>query len=99
MSAELSDKEKDNQRKQEEWTRLYYGSLVGAKCVGVEAYTDNEEYGYGECWPRLIFEHPIGGRITIEVSRDEEGNGPGFLFGLPMVPESDNPFLKDRVGE
>ena len=22
-------------------------------------------------------------RFTLEVSRDEEGNGPGFLFGLP----------------
>lgn len=22
----------------------------------------------------------------IEVSRDEEGNGPGFLFGLPVPP-------------
>lgn len=89
----LSAKEKDRQRKQEEWTRLYYGSLVGAKCVGVEAETDNSEYGFGDCWPKLIFEHPKGGRFTVEVSRDEEGNGPGFLFGLPVVPDAKNPFI------
>lgn len=27
--------------------------------------------------------------IAIEVSRDEEGNGPGFLFGLPLPDPKD----------
>lgn len=89
----MSNKQKERERKQEEWTRLYYGSLVGAKCVGVEAETDDSEYGFGECWPRLLFEHPTMGKFSVEVSRDEEGNGPGFLFGLPVVPDEKNPFL------
>lgn len=74
-----------------EWTRAYYGSMVGLRCVAVDAHIED-----GECWPVLTFEHPKGGEVKIEVSRDEEGNGPGFLFGLPFVREEDNPFLRDR---
>jgi hypothetical protein len=29
-------------------------------------------------------EHAKRGVIVIEISRDEEGNGPGFPFGLPL---------------
>jgi len=74
-------------KKMNEWNKLYYGGLVGAKCVGVKSETDDE----GNCWPKLTFEKD-GERFVTEVSMDEEGNGPGFLFGLPMVSAADNPF-------
>jgi hypothetical protein len=83
------------EEKQKEWTKVYYEMLIGLTCVGVDARTDSE----GDCWPVIIFKLPEkdgGGEVEIEVSRDEEGNGPGFLFGLPPVPDNINPFLKDN---
>ena len=57
-----------------EWLKTYLGSMVGStiKSVGVS------DDGY----PFFVIEK---GResYTVEISQDEEGNGPGFLFGLP----------------
>ena len=69
------------------WLRSYYGSLRGFKCVSVSVKMEDDGYGMPEPWPRLTFENARGERLVIEVSRDEEGNGPGFLFGLPL-PQS-----------
>ena len=83
-----------NAEKQEEWTKLYYEMMIGLTCVGVDARTDDE----GNCWPVIIFQLPEkdgGHEVEIEVSCDEEGNRPGFLFGLPVVPDDINPFLVD----
>lgn len=78
-----------NEEKVEEWTKLYYGSLVDCTCTGVSAKVDE----YGDCWPTLVFEHPEKGKLEIEISCDEEGNRPGFLFGLPIVPDKLNPYI------
>jgi hypothetical protein len=58
----------------------YYGQLVG--CT-IQSFTQdpNDE----DSFPKftLTRQQPIEGalnEIEIEVSRDEEGNGPGFLF-------------------
>lgn len=80
-----------NNENQNKWNELYYGGLVGAKCLAVSSETDENDDG---CWTRLVFEKD-GKQFVVEISRDEEGNGPGFLFGLPMVPDDENPFLKD----
>lgn len=37
----------------------------------------------GAEFPAFTVRTPAGDVFTVEVSRDEEGNGPGFLFGLP----------------
>ena len=82
------------EEKQEKWTKIYYESLIGFTCVDVEAKTDD----MGNCWPVLIFELNDKNnniKAEIEVSCDEEGNRPGFLFGLPVVPDGINPFLVD----
>ena len=66
----------------EKWMQKYYQGAVGFKVVGATVSEDG--------FPTLTCRKAIdGGRkyeeIKLEVSRDEEGNGPGFLFGLPVV--------------
>jgi len=78
----------------------YYSQLIGAKVVGFEMYYDEEDdYGFAEGWPVLLFEKD-GQQIRCEISKDEEGNGPGFMFGLNHVSHSDH-FLKavDEMNE
>lgn len=73
----------------------YYGFLIGATCTGFKLRDDEEG---GDPWPVLTFEKVADANIEIdgqrtaegekltfevEVSQDEEGNGAGFLFGLP----------------
>lgn len=56
----------------------YYKSLEGGIITKVSLSEEDDE---GNTWPQL---EVTNGDTTfyIEVSRDEEGNGPGFLFGL-----------------
>lgn len=76
----------------------YYGFLVGATCTKAEIGPPDDE---GDEWPKLTFAKVLDAPLTldgtryikgeqvtfeVEVSRDEEGNGPGFLYGLP-APE------------
>lgn len=70
------------------WNELYYGSLIGATATKVEVTRDD----YGDLWTKITFEK---GEETfeVEVSQDEEGNGPGFLFGLAMPSDEENPFV------
>lgn len=54
-----------------DWLRTYIAPLKGRTIKGVGVSDDGFPY----------FDLDDGSRI--EVSQDEEGNGPGFLFGLP----------------
>lgn len=74
--------------KQTQWSTLYYSSLVGAKVVKVDCSADE----FGDVWPKITFEKD-GETFEVEVSQDEEGNGPGFLFGLAMPSDEENPFV------
>jgi hypothetical protein len=38
--------------------------------------------------PVLNVRLATGERLKLEISRDPEGNGPGFIFGLPHPEES-----------
>ena len=76
--------ERQAQRRQEEvdfYTR-YYTQLVGAKITGFELVQD--EYDDHTMWPTYTAKKGKD-TFTIEVSQDPEGNGEGFLFGLPDV--------------
>jgi hypothetical protein len=64
----------------------YYAQLKGAKIIETGIGPD-EEYGPG--FPYLMVELANGEKAKLEISQDEEGNGPGFLFGLPL-PEVKN---------
>lgn len=66
---------------QAEWLKAYYSDLIGKKVVGCGIDFDLD-FDY-EVWPYLNFEDPETGEVfKVTISRDEEGNGPGFLFGL-----------------
>ena len=60
------------------WADLYISHLVGCKIVAAGVADED-----GETWPYFKVVTPDGVAMTIEVSQDQEGNGPGFLFGLP----------------
>ena len=61
----------------------YYGQLVGGTITEVNMKAGE----YDQLWPNIRVEMPNGDIFNLEVSQDEEGNGPGFLFGLPHHPE------------
>ena len=66
--------------------KKYYGSMKGFTVTAAGAKAEA-----GEVWPTFTLEgkDSNGKKITynVEVSQDEEGNGPGFLFGLPVPGE------------
>lgn len=70
----------------EAWARAYYGQLQGMKITGIVTQWDEESR---DTWVRLIAERTNENgsieRFSLEISQDAEGNGPGFLFGLPSV--------------
>lgn len=72
---------------QTRWNEGYYSQLNGAKIVRFMG-TLKDEFG-GEGFPQFEVLMPDGTRTTLEVSQDSEGNGGGFLFGLPdyTLPE------------
>ncbi len=55
----------------------YYGQLVGMKIIK-SGFTEGDE-GLG-LFPFFILRDKAGDLLRVEVSQDEEGNGPGFLF-------------------
>jgi hypothetical protein len=62
----------------------YYAQLIGAKILKVAVLKDeDDDDNFSRGWPTLWVEAADGKRFQLEVSRDEEGNGPGFIFGLP----------------
>ena len=63
------------------WTR-YYKSLEGATIVKFNGMSDAGDYDEG--FPSFTARLKDGSDIELEVSRDPEGNGGGFLFGLPL---------------
>ena len=64
--------------KKKSYMQKYLESLVGRKIVSVDEGGSEDQPDTG---PFPSFTLDNGWKI--EVSRDEEGNGPGFLFGLP----------------
>ena len=67
-------------KNQLDFFKKYYGQLVGWTITKVTIKEENE-YGWPQYWPVLELEHQkTGNKAMIEVSSDEEGNEPGFLF-------------------
>jgi len=60
----------------------YYGSLIGATILDFKMVQDEDD-SYIQ-WPTFTVKLADNTVIDIEVSQDTEGNGSGFLFGLPM---------------
>ncbi len=58
----------------------YYGDLVGAKILSFDGMQDDDLGGDG--FPTFTVLFKSGEKGKIQVSRDPEGNGGGFIFGL-----------------
>jgi hypothetical protein len=61
----------------------YYKGLVGATIISFDGITEEDEWG-GEGFPKFTVKFANGEIGEIEISQDPEGNGGGFIFGLPM---------------
>jgi len=72
-------------RQDKEWKLKYYSQLKGATILNVEIFEDDMFYGFDANWPVIIVRLADGSITELQLSRDEEGNGPGFMFGLPRV--------------
>lgn len=68
--------------REQRWAEGYYGALVGLTVRKVEI-VDEGDSGHTELWPTITLVADDGEEFVVEVSRDPEGNGAGFLFGLP----------------
>lgn len=66
-----------------------YGPLVGARIVRFSVGVQ-QEGRWTEYWPTLTVRLPNGREMDLEVSADDEGNGPGALFfnGIGLSPAS-----------
>jgi catechol 2,3-dioxygenase-like lactoylglutathione lyase family enzyme len=63
----------------------YFGALEGATISNVRMRKD-EFFGDDQWWPTFDVTLADGTKLEgVQISQDEEGNGPGFLFGLPEV--------------
>lgn len=65
-----------------DFLRDYLAPLKGATIVAVGVNEEDDD-GFPEAWPTLKVRATDGQTFDLEVSQDEEGNGPGFIFGLP----------------
>lgn len=82
------------------YLRGYYGQLIGATVAGIKMnIEEDQENGdplFAQVWPMIIFEKD-GQEYRCELSRDEEGNGPGYMFGLNQT--SNSPEFMDAVNK
>lgn len=75
-----TDTREETFKNQLDFFTKYYGQLKGWTITNVTIKEEND-YGWPQYWPVLELEHSkTGNKATIEVSSDEEGNEPGFLF-------------------
>lgn len=80
-----SDRAKDLADRNAAWLRKYLAPLEGATITKAEVVVQDDGFGLMQEWPRLTVRAKDGETYELELSRDEEGNGPGFVFGLPTV--------------
>jgi hypothetical protein len=71
----------------------YYSALKGAIITDTkmsEPEPGEDTDGWYESYPTLHATLQDGTEVILEISRDPEGNGPGFIFGLPVpLPDKD----------
>lgn len=70
-------------QQEQDFLRKYYATLVGMTITNVNIVNDLTDGGFGDNWLVIQATDKDGKRYRLEVSRDPEGNGPGFIFGLP----------------
>lgn len=66
--------------RQRDYFTKHYESLKGYTVEHVEIM-EERQFGYPQFWPRILFVNKeTGDSIIVDVSCDEEGNEPGYLF-------------------
>lgn len=65
-----------------EYYAKYYGDLVGAKIVSFDGMVE-DEFGSSP-FPTFTVKFEDGQKGQIQIYRDEEGNGGGFISGLAI---------------
>lgn len=60
----------------------YYGDLVGAKIISFDGMVE-DEFGSSP-FPTFTVAFKDGSKGQIQIYRDEEGNGGGFISGLAL---------------
>lgn len=68
------------------WSK-YYGSFVGARIISFDGMNTEDDMGDG--FPEFTVRLRNGETTVISVSQDPEGNGGGFLFGLPLPAKAE----------
>ena len=72
---------------EQRWNAGYYSALNGATIIKFIG-TDEDEFG-GKGFPMFLAKLSNGETVELVLSQDPEGNGGGFIFGLPdfTLPE------------
>lgn len=73
------------QRREREFYQKYYSQLQGAVITAAGVTVEEDPFEGVVMWPTIHISMPNGDKFVLEVSQDPEGNGPGFLFGLPTA--------------
>ncbi len=63
--------------------RSYLKPLKGATITSIRVKVE-DDFGHPQAWPTLVVKAKDGQVYELEISQDEEGNGPGYVFGLPF---------------
>lgn len=66
----------------------YYSSLEGATILKFNGMAKDEFNHYDEGFPQYSVRFANGETGIIEISRDPEGNGGGFIFGLNLPKDN-----------
>lgn len=97
----MNDKEREvmreyYDRRGKAYYHRYYSQLEGAKIVSFKGMVD-EEYTDSE-FPTFVVKTAKGELLEISISKDPEGNGGGFIFGLYSPNMSDFDAEKQKLG-
>ena len=87
------------EKRAREFYRRYYQQLLGATIItfeGMNRDSDSDTYHLDEGFPCFKLKFKDGTYGLIEISRDPEGNGGGFIFGLPF-PKMDDYDKKHKL--
>ena len=74
--------EQKTQTPNEYFTR-YYGQLRGATILHYVPLLEDGDGPMAEEWPQFLLRLESGEEVWLTISRDPEGNGPGFAFIEP----------------
>lgn len=75
---------KKHDERGKEFYRRYYKQLVGATVIEFVGMNKDEDMQWDEGFPCFKVKFKDGTYGLLEISRDPEGNGGGFVFGLPL---------------